>query len=53
MTMIVVAHEMGFAREAADEIVFLDRGRMVERGRPESFFTNPQTERARQRYARS
>jgi ABC-type polar amino acid transport system ATPase subunit len=56
MTMVVVTHEMGFAREAADEIVFLDRGRVVERGEPQAFFREPRTERARQflqRYARS
>ena len=53
-TMVVVTHEMGFAREAADEIVFLDRGRVVERAEPELFFTKPSSERARQflqRYA--
>jgi polar amino acid transport system ATP-binding protein len=56
MTMIVVTHEMGFAREAADEIVFLDRGRVVEKAEPHAFFHRPETERARQflqRYARS
>ena len=46
--MVVVTHEMGFAREAADEIVFLDRGRIVERAEPELFFTKPSSERARQ-----
>jgi polar amino acid transport system ATP-binding protein len=54
LTMIVVTHEMGFAREAADEIVFLDRGRVVEQAEPESFFTKPSSDRARQflqRYA--
>ena len=53
-TMVVVTHEMGFAREAADEIVFLDRGRVVERAEPELFFTKPSSDRARQflqRYA--
>ena len=53
-TMVVVTHEMGFAREAATRIMFLDRGRVVEAGSPEQFFTNPETERARQflqRYA--
>jgi len=53
-TMVVVTHEMGFARDAATRIMFLDRGRMVETGSPERFFTNPETERARQflqRYA--
>jgi polar amino acid transport system ATP-binding protein len=53
-TMVVVTHEMGFAREAATRVMFLDRGRMVETGSPEQFFTSPETERARQflqRYA--
>jgi polar amino acid transport system ATP-binding protein len=48
MTMLVVTHEMGFAREAADEVVLLDRGRIVERSAPETFFANPKTDRARQ-----
>ena len=47
-TMMVVTHEMGFAREAADEIVFLDEGAVVERGSPERFFTKPHTRRAQQ-----
>jgi polar amino acid transport system ATP-binding protein len=54
MTMVVVTHEMGFAREAASRIVFLDRGRIVETAAPGDFFTAPATERARQfllRYA--
>jgi polar amino acid transport system ATP-binding protein len=53
-TMVVVTHEMGFARDAATRVMFLDRGRVVETGSPENFFTNPKTERARQflqRYA--
>jgi polar amino acid transport system ATP-binding protein len=53
-TMVVVTHEMGFAREAATRVLFLDRGRAVETGSPEKFFTSPETERARQflqRYA--
>ncbi|WP_315739207.1 MULTISPECIES: amino acid ABC transporter ATP-binding protein [unclassified Bradyrhizobium] len=53
-TMVIVTHEMGFAREAATRILFLDRGRVVETGPPERFFVNPETERARQfiqRYA--
>ncbi|MBI2247135.1 MAG: amino acid ABC transporter ATP-binding protein [Armatimonadetes bacterium] len=41
MTMIVVTHEMGFAREVADRIVFMDEGVIVEEGEPEHFFTNP------------
>jgi polar amino acid transport system ATP-binding protein len=54
MTMVVVPHEMGFAREAASRVVFLDRGRIVETAAPGDFFTAPATERARQfllRYA--
>ena len=55
MTMIVVTHEMGFAREAADTVVFMDAGRIVERSAPEPFFTRPATPRAQQflqRYVR-
>ena len=52
MTMVVVTHEMSFAREAANRIVFLDRGRIVEMATPESFFSAPATERARQFLAR-
>jgi len=48
MTMLVVTHEMGFAREAADEIILLDHGRIVEQGAPEAFFGSPKTERTRQ-----
>lgn len=48
MTMLVVTHEMGFAREAADQIVLLDQGRVIERSEPGSFFSNPKSERARQ-----
>jgi general L-amino acid transport system ATP-binding protein len=47
MTMLVVSHEMGFAREVADRIVFFDEGRIVEAGTPEHFFTNPQHERTK------
>ncbi|MDW8352669.1 MAG: amino acid ABC transporter ATP-binding protein [Anaerolineae bacterium] len=47
MTMVVVTHEMGFARNAADEIVFMDHGRIIEQNTPEEFFTNPREERAR------
>jgi general L-amino acid transport system ATP-binding protein len=45
MTMIVVTHEMGFAREVADRVVFMADGEIVEVGTPEHFFTNPQEER--------
>ena len=48
MTMVVVTHEMGFARKAAHRVVFMDEGRVVEIGTPEEFFTAPQTERARE-----
>ncbi|SCF31024.1 amino acid ABC transporter ATP-binding protein [Micromonospora chokoriensis] len=47
MTMIVVTHEMGFARRAADRVVFMDDGRIVESGAPDEFFAAPRTERAR------
>jgi polar amino acid transport system ATP-binding protein len=47
MTMIVVTHEMGFAREVADRVVFMDEGRIVESARPEEFFQRPQEERTR------
>ena len=47
MTMIVVTHEMGFAREVADEILFMDEGKIVERGTDEEFFTNPKNERTK------
>ena len=48
MTMMVVTHEMGFAREVADRVIFLDHGEIVEDTVPENFFTNPQTDRAKQ-----
>jgi polar amino acid transport system ATP-binding protein len=54
MTMVIVTHEMGFAREAATRVLFLDHGRVVETGAPDRFFSDPETERARQflqRYA--
>jgi len=47
MTMIVVTHEMGFARKAADRVVFMSEGQIVEENTPDEFFTNPQTDRAR------
>ncbi|MGZ5845857.1 MAG: amino acid ABC transporter ATP-binding protein [Ramlibacter sp.] len=47
MTMICVTHEMGFAREVADRVLFMDHGRIVETGTPSGFFENPQSERAR------
>ena len=47
MTMMVVSHEMGFARAAADRVVFMDRGRIVEEGPPEQLFARPKEERTR------
>ena len=47
-TMIIVTHEMQFAEAVADRVYFLDKGNIVETGRPKSFFTSPKTERARQ-----
>ncbi len=47
MTMIVVTHEMGFARKAADRVVFMSDGQIVEENTPEAFFTNPRSERAK------
>ena len=47
MTMIVVTHEMGFARRAADRVVFMADGQILEEEKPDEFFTNPRTERAR------
>lgn len=47
MTMIVVTHEMGFARKAANRVVFMDDGVIVEEATPEEFFTNPQSDRAK------
>ena len=48
MTMVIVTHEMAFARDVASRIVFMDRGSVVETGTPEAFFTSPSTERAQQ-----
>jgi polar amino acid transport system ATP-binding protein len=48
MTMVVVTHEMGFAREVADRVIFMDQGRVLERGKPSDFFDRPQHPRARQ-----
>ena len=47
MTMIVVTHEMGFARKAADRVLFMADGAIVEEAAPDEFFTNPQSERAK------
>ncbi|MGI5215752.1 amino acid ABC transporter ATP-binding protein [Plantactinospora sp. CA-290183] len=48
MTMVVVTHEMGFARQVADQVVFMDRGRVVEAGEPAALFETPRSERLRQ-----
>lgn len=48
MTMIVVSHEMGFAKEVGDRIIFMDKGEIVEESEPEEFFRNPKTDRAKQ-----
>jgi polar amino acid transport system ATP-binding protein len=48
MTMVVVTHEMGFARQVADRVVVMDRGAIVEEGSPEQVFTNPSSDRARE-----
>ncbi|WP_051470854.1 amino acid ABC transporter ATP-binding protein [Arthrobacter sp. 35/47] len=47
MTMIVVTHEMGFARKAADRVIFMADGQIVEQATPEEFFTNPKSDRAK------
>ncbi|PLY00321.1 MAG: peptide ABC transporter ATP-binding protein [Desulfuromonas sp.] len=47
MTMVVVTHEMGFAREVADRVLFMDSGKLIEEGTPEHFFTSPQEERTK------
>ncbi|MEP6564624.1 MAG: polar amino acid ABC transporter ATP-binding protein, partial [Mesorhizobium sp.] len=47
MTMMVVTHEMGFARKVAQRVVFMDAGAIVESGTPEEFFSDPKTDRSR------
>ncbi len=47
MTMVVVTHEMGFAKEAASRVIFMDDGQMIEENTPEAFFSHPATERCR------
>jgi ABC-type polar amino acid transport system ATPase subunit len=47
MTMLVITHEMSFAREVADRILFMDAGQIIEEGSPEHFFTQPRHERTR------
>lgn len=48
MTMVIVTHEMGFARSVADRVIFMDRGKVCEIAEPNEFFTNPSTERVKQ-----
>ena len=48
MTMVVVTHEMGFARKAANRVAFMDGGQIVEMDAPASFFDHPKTDRAKQ-----
>ena len=48
MTMVIVTHEMGFAREIATRVVFLDKGKIIEEGTPEEFFKNPKTPRVKE-----
>ena len=48
ITMVVVTHEMGFARKVADKMVFMDEGKIVEQASPDEFFANPKTDRCRQ-----
>lgn len=47
MTMVLVTHEMGFAKEVGDRILFMDKGQIIEEGRPEDLFNNPKEERTR------
>ncbi len=47
MTMVIVTHEMGFARSVADRIIFMDEGKICEESKPNEFFTSPKTERAK------
>ncbi len=48
ITMVVVTHEMGFARQVADRVVFMADGQIIEEGTPEHFFQNPENERVKQ-----
>jgi polar amino acid transport system ATP-binding protein len=47
MTMLIATHEMGFARDIADRVVFLDGGRILEEGPPDTIFSHPENERTR------
>ena len=48
MTMLIVSHEMGFAREVADRMLMFDEGRIIEQASPEDFFNNPQQDRTKE-----
>ena len=48
MTMVCVTHEMGFAREVSDRVIFMEDGRILEEGTPEHFFDNPENPRCRE-----
>ncbi|HGY10407.1 MAG TPA: amino acid ABC transporter ATP-binding protein, partial [Oceanithermus profundus] len=52
MTMLVVTHEMGFAREVADRVIFMDMGEIIEEGEPDQVFSHPQHERTQSFLAR-
>jgi len=52
MTMAIVTHEMGFAKEVADRVIFVDGGVIVEDGTPEDVFENPKTDRAKDFFAK-
>jgi polar amino acid transport system ATP-binding protein len=47
MTMVVVSHEMGFAREVAHRVIFMDDGQLIESASPDKFFSDPQSERTK------
>jgi len=47
ITMVVVTHEMGFAKQVADQVIFMDEGKILEKGSPEHFFTNPEHDRTK------
>ena len=48
MTMVVVTHEMSFAKDVGDRVIFMDGGKIVEQGPPEEMFTNPKEERTKE-----
>ena len=48
MTMVIVTHEMNFAKDVSDRMIFMDKGNIVEENTPEQFFDNPETDRAKQ-----